>query len=267
MNNLNVFAEISKVDEENRMVYGYASTEALDQQGERVSKIAIEEALPDYLKFGNIREMHSSSAVGTAEEATIDEKGLYIAAKVVDDNAWKKVKEKVYKGFSIGGKRIEKIKDTITKLRLSEISLVDRPANPEAIFDIYKADDGSSHEGAQEVEPNEEIKEMAPEKEELKKSDDLAKAEMNDLLSKLNSTLSTMSGAMEKLAEKNEALEKRVAEFEKQPEPPKAALHAIAKTEDNAVDNLDDEIKKFESEKDAVSIIKMIHADKISGKI
>lgn len=145
-NTLNVFAEISKIDEEQRMVYGYASTEALDHQGERVAKEAIERALPDYMKFGNIREMHSDSAVGVAEEATIDNKGLYIAAKVVDDNAWKKVKEKVYKGFSIGGKRISKVADTITKLKLTEISLVDRPANPEATFDLYKADVVSQEE-------------------------------------------------------------------------------------------------------------------------
>lgn len=134
------YAEINKIDEDQRLVYGYASTEALDFQGERVSKSAIQEALPDYLKFSNIREMHQASAVGVAEEATIDEKGLYLVAKIVDDNAWKKVKEGVYKGFSIGGKRLAKVDDTITKLRLTEISLVDRPANPQSVFDVFKSD-------------------------------------------------------------------------------------------------------------------------------
>lgn len=141
MNKLNIFAEIRKIDEDQRMVYGYASTDALDHQGERVAKEAIANALPDYMKFGNIREMHGNSAAGVTESATVDDKGLYIAAKIVDDNAWKKVKEKVYKGFSIGGKKLSKVKDTITKLNLTEISLVDRPANPEAVFDLYKADD------------------------------------------------------------------------------------------------------------------------------
>lgn len=142
MTKINLFAEINKVDEDQRLVYGYASTEALDWQGERVSKAAIQDALPDYLKFSNIREMHQASAVGVAEEATVDDKGLYLVAKVVDDNAWKKVKEGVYKGFSIGGKCLAKMKDTITKLKLTEISLVDRPANPEAVFEMYKFDDG-----------------------------------------------------------------------------------------------------------------------------
>ena len=134
-----IFAEICKVNPETRMVYGYASTEAMDVQGERVSKDALAKALPAYMQFANIREMHQPSAVGVAKEATLDEKGLYLAAKVVDDDAWNKVKEGVYKGFSIGGKTVTKVDEMITELRLSEISLVDRPANPEAVIEVWKA--------------------------------------------------------------------------------------------------------------------------------
>lgn len=137
----NLFIPFSKKDDDERMVYGYASTEALDSQNEKVAKTAIEEALPDYMKFANIREMHQPSAVGKAQEATIDDKGLFLGVKVVDESAWQKVKEGVYNGFSIGGKIITKVNDTITKLKLSEISLVDRPANPEAVFSFYKGDD------------------------------------------------------------------------------------------------------------------------------
>lgn len=137
---MDIYAKITKRDDETRMVYGYASTEALDVQGEVVTKAAIEAALPEYLKFSNIREMHSSSAVGVAKSADIDDKGLYISAKVVDDTAWEKVKEGVYKGFSIGGKAISKVSGVIEKMRLTEISLVDRPANPECVIDLYKAD-------------------------------------------------------------------------------------------------------------------------------
>ena len=132
---------ISKIDEEQRMVYGYASTEAMDLQGEQVSKDAIAAALPDYMKFANIREMHQPSAVGVAKQAQMDDKGLSIAVKVVDNSAWEKVKEGVYKGFSIGGRMVEKVGDMITNLTLSEISLVDRPANPEALITVWKAAD------------------------------------------------------------------------------------------------------------------------------
>lgn len=50
----------------------------------------------NYLEHGNIREMHQLSAVGTADEASIDDRGLYIGAKVVDDVAWGKVTSGVY---------------------------------------------------------------------------------------------------------------------------------------------------------------------------
>jgi hypothetical protein len=47
----------------------------------------------------------------------------------------------VYKGFSIGGRitaRDPADRNIITGLELSEISVVDRPANPEAVFDCWK---------------------------------------------------------------------------------------------------------------------------------
>lgn len=138
---MNIYASFTKSDEETRMVYGYASTEALDSQGECVSREAIADALPDYMKFANIREMHTNSAVGKTHEATVDDNGLFIGVKVVDESAWQKVKEGVYNGFSIGGKKITKIGNTITKMKLSEISLVDRPANPEAVFQMFKGED------------------------------------------------------------------------------------------------------------------------------
>lgn len=136
------YAPICKVDAEQRMVYGYASTEARDDQNEIVTKSALESALDDYMKFANIREMHQPSAVGVAKQAAMDGRGLYVAAKVVDNAAWEKVREGVYKGFSIGGRVTERAAgdpNTITGLRLNEISLVDRPANPEAVFDCWKA--------------------------------------------------------------------------------------------------------------------------------
>lgn len=135
------YAPIRKVDADERMVWGYASTEALDEQGEIVRHEALAAALDDYMKFANIREMHQMSAVGVAEEAALDDKGLYVAARVVDERAWEKVTAGVYKGFSIGGKvraRDPADRRIITAIALDEISLVDRPANPEAVFDCWK---------------------------------------------------------------------------------------------------------------------------------
>jgi phage head maturation protease len=140
---MKLFAPITKIDEAQHMVFGYASTEALDSQGEIVRREALEAALPDYMRFANIREMHQPSAVGVATEAELDDRGLFLAAHIVDPVAWEKVTAGVYKGFSIGGRVVERDqaqKHVITGVKLSEISLVDRPANPEAVFTMFKAD-------------------------------------------------------------------------------------------------------------------------------
>lgn len=138
---MRLFAEIKKRDDEQRMVWGYASTEAIDSQGEVVKLDAIKGAWDDYMKHANIREMHQPSAVGKCKEYEFDSKGVMIGVKVVDDVAWKKVQEEVYTGFSIGGKALNKVDGVITQLKLTEISLVDRPANPEALITVWKGED------------------------------------------------------------------------------------------------------------------------------
>lgn len=141
---LKQYFEIRKVDEEQRMVFGYASTESVDAQGETVTKAAMEAAWDEYMQFANVREMHGPSAVGVVKEYSFDDKGVFIGAYIVDDAAWKKVTEQVYKGFSIGGKKLpngyDAVNKTITGLKLTEISLVDRPANPDALVTMFKAD-------------------------------------------------------------------------------------------------------------------------------
>jgi hypothetical protein len=142
-----LFGSFQKVEEQNDgtlKVFGIASSEAVDSQGEIVKASAIKAAMPDYLKFGAVREMHSNIAAGTAIEMSVEDDGTTsFAALVVDPIAVKKVQTGVYKGFSIGGKVTDRDttnKKIITGLNLTEISLVDRPANPDACFSIYKAD-------------------------------------------------------------------------------------------------------------------------------
>jgi hypothetical protein len=138
MHNLTLFVPIAKIDKAQRMVWGYASTPTLDLDDEIVDIEAIKAALPQYMEWRNIREMHQPSAVGVAKEANVDEKGLYIGAKIVDDEAWKKVEAEVYKGFSIGGRTLVKDGNRIKSLELIEISLVDRPANPDCRIELAK---------------------------------------------------------------------------------------------------------------------------------
>lgn len=126
------------------IVTGYASSEDVDSQGEIVTAEAMKAALPDYMKFANIREMHQMKAAGVALEAEVQDDGrTWLRAHIVDDDAVKKVQKQVYKGFSIGGRvtgRDESNKAVITGLQLSEISLVDRPANSQAVFSMGKVD-------------------------------------------------------------------------------------------------------------------------------
>lgn len=139
MSDFNFFLPISKIDKARRTISGYATTPAEDLDGEIISLDAVKKALPGYMQWRNVREMHTASAVGVTKEANIDSKGLYLSAKIVDDAAWTKVVEGVYNGFSIGGKKLTKIGNTITELDLIEISVVDRPCNPECRFTVQKS--------------------------------------------------------------------------------------------------------------------------------
>lgn len=140
-----LYAPITKVeaaDDGTIKVWGYASTGAPDDDGETILPEAIKAALPDYLKWGAVREMHQPKAVGTAIEVNVQDDGrTWFGAHVVDPVAVKKVQNNVLKGFSVGGRvteRDEVEKTTITGIKLIEVSLVDRPANPECEILIAK---------------------------------------------------------------------------------------------------------------------------------
>lgn len=151
MSKIQKFAAISKVEDNadgTITVFGVASTEAVDAHGEIVTKSAMENALPDFFKYGTgaLRSMHQPIAAGVVTKATVNDAGeTEIEATVVDENEVKKVKAGVYKGFSIGGNQVpggyDKLTKTITALKLTEISLVDRPANPEAVISMWKFED------------------------------------------------------------------------------------------------------------------------------
>jgi hypothetical protein len=140
-----LYGELTKVealDDGSIRVHGVASTGGRDSSGEIVQPEAMRKAVPAYLAFGAIREMHQPRAAGCALSAEVGEDGVTrLAAHVVDPVAIGKVKAGVYKGLSIGGKVLARDPDdptVITALRLDEISLVDRPCNPEAVIDLWK---------------------------------------------------------------------------------------------------------------------------------
>jgi HK97 family phage prohead protease len=209
---MRLYGNIQKIDKEQRIVAGYASTEAVDAHGEVVTKAAIEAALEGYLEFANVREMHQLSAVGVTEEASVDDKGLYIAAKITDDIAWGKVKSGTYKGFSIGGKTLARDPDNrkiITKIALNEISLVDRPSNPEARFDVWKA--AGLHDGG-------DLAKVIGERDSLAAqlaARDRAIAELADGIEKALTKVTEIVNANLTYRQQNANLTKKLAAFEK----------------------------------------------------
>jgi len=144
------FEKVEKQDDGTLIVTGYASSEARDADGEVIKADAMANAIPDYMRWGAVREMHQASAAGTAMEMQVEGDGrTAFKAHVVDPVAVLKVETEVYKGFSIGGRVVKRDpadRSVITELQLTEVSLVDRPANPEAVMKFAKidgADDGA----------------------------------------------------------------------------------------------------------------------------
>lgn len=133
-----IFIPITKIDEDERMVYGWASTPEIDSDGEIIKTEALEKALPAYMKFPTIREMHQPKVAGTTKQADVSKKGMYIGAKIIADEAWNFVKEGLYSGFSVAGNVIKRSGNVIKEMELVEISLVDVPANKASVIEVWK---------------------------------------------------------------------------------------------------------------------------------
>jgi predicted transcriptional regulator len=145
---------IAKVNKEKRTVSGFASLDNVDRHGDIVTADASKKAFENFR--GNIREMHGPSAVGKMidfkEDAFFDKasgkkySGVYVTAYISKgaQDAWEKVLDGTYSGFSIGGNivdaKMEKAdggdeeRRVIHNYDLHELSLVDSPANPLANF-------------------------------------------------------------------------------------------------------------------------------------
>ena len=152
---------IGKIDVERRIVSGFATLDNIDKQGDIVTTESSVEAFKNFR--GNLREMHQPSAVGKIvsfkEDRYFDPSvkkfynGVYVSAYVSKgaQDAWEKVLDGTYKGFSIGGniknwddaynEELNKSIRVIKEYDLFELSLVDNPANQFAnIVSIEKVD-------------------------------------------------------------------------------------------------------------------------------
>ena len=150
--NTSVYADILKYDDNGDgtlTVYGKATDDALDIDQQICDPVWLDKAMPDWFRTGgNIREQHSNIAAGVAQEYESKADGHYISALVVDPVSVLKVQNRVLRGFSIGIKSPRVVRDQkaangrIVDGQIVEVSLVDRPANPNCQLVLAKSLNG-----------------------------------------------------------------------------------------------------------------------------
>ena len=181
------------IDGENKSyeIEWYASTKDKDRMNDVVEPTAFEETLKQYMTNPIVLLQHDmDKPIGNVIEASIDDKGLFIKAKITEDTDWvfSKLKNGVLRTFSIwySVKDYETIENVdaewkysytniIKALELFEISLVSVPANPFALVKSFDSCFKSEEEieTKEDEEPKaEEEEESEEEKEEVVEADD-----------------------------------------------------------------------------------------------
>lgn len=141
------YCEITKTEKtpDGLMVWGQAAGPELDMDEQRCDPTWLKTAMPDWMRWGNVREQHQAIAAGVGKELTEQGDKWFLKSLVVDPVTIKKVETGVLKGYSVGVKHGRVVKSAnapkglINGGNIVEVSLVDRPANPAATITICKA--------------------------------------------------------------------------------------------------------------------------------
>ena len=122
-----ITGQILKVDEEQRIIYGWASviTEkgetVVDRQGDVIEADTLVKAVNEFMEHVRIgKTMHEGEATGQVIHSLpvtkeicdalgiqCDREGWVVAYKVYDDEVWKRVKSGELRAFSIGGRAVK----------------------------------------------------------------------------------------------------------------------------------------------------------------
>jgi HK97 family phage prohead protease/HK97 family phage major capsid protein len=253
-------------EDQSIMIEGYASTNDKDRHGDVVPTGVWEKGLQEYVKNPVILAYHNHTMpVGKMVEHRVDDKGLWIKAKISDaaGDVYKLIKKGILSAFSIGFR----IKDAeyntaaevflVKDLELHEISVVSVPANQNTLFNLSKSFDtdeeyslfkqqfAPSSESAKGLESSTEAKSditkewnMDPKDLEKMLADAAAKA--------AEQTAKALVAAQEKAAAEKAAQEKAEAELQARI---KAAVAAVTPTETGAEKLLAEVEKRFEAER------------------
>jgi hypothetical protein len=138
-----------KVDKARRIVSGWATLNNLDSQNDIVTTESSVKAFKNFR--GNVRELHERIAAGKLVDYGVTKYFDKMSDKVYDGvfvrayiskgapNTWEKVLDGTLNGFSIGGEIVDWDNEidengnpirVIKEYKLTELSLVDNPANP-----------------------------------------------------------------------------------------------------------------------------------------
>jgi hypothetical protein len=131
----------TKLDDGSLLVRGRFTSDNMDESGDVITKAATMKAVPKYKQWGNIRYMHLPRPVAKVI-AIGEEDGLEwneVEIQVIDPQAVFEVENGLLKALSVGiyfnyksAKQLPSGGLEINEYALSEISLVDHPANYDA---------------------------------------------------------------------------------------------------------------------------------------
>jgi HK97 family phage prohead protease len=152
MNRAYALLEVKALDDDKRMIEGFATTPTVDRAGDIVESAGAEFKLPIPLLW----QHDSQKPIGHVLAAKVSKDGIRVRAQLarVDeagplkdrlDEAWQSIKSGLVRGLSIGfkGLETEQIEDTFglrfVRWLWLELSAVTIPANQDASIEAVKA--------------------------------------------------------------------------------------------------------------------------------
>lgn len=151
------FLQLLKFDPIQGIAIGIASSETPDADGEQMDYFASKPYIQRWSQsqyaasngksFGNIRLQHDPKKVaGILQGITFDDANRQVKVKalIVDENAKNLLASGALTGFSIGGSYVKRtpLSNGLVSYVAdpAEISVVDRPCNPQARFELVQSD-------------------------------------------------------------------------------------------------------------------------------
>jgi HK97 family phage prohead protease len=223
----------SQLKKNARYFAGWASAEVIDRQGDVIEVGAFRKTMDLFMQLGSsIIDQHSNRKVGqyinyefrdkTCGDGT-EKPGVYMEGVIykgqrIHDDVWEKVKSGEYSGLSIGADPLETKREcdaktcwnAIKNIDLFEISVVEVPANQEALIDeinhVAKSDMKFIGDPMAEEPKSKPVEKAAD-------TEDGAPAVEEPILAKIDEILSLLKGLDNRMTE----LEKKLVKEEKPP--------------------------------------------------